>query len=151
VTLAGVEADPEVAEIPTGQFRWADLSLDLLPDQDAEAALHGLVAADGAPHWRETLLRVRARGRATLAQQDTLRRAAAEIEPDFCFFELDKRALGTECEEADIDEIASGGAMRIAAEALRGDAFDDTLAAEDRRVAAAALNRLYGYLQECEA
>jgi DNA repair exonuclease SbcCD nuclease subunit len=150
VTLAGAEADPEVVDIATGQFRWADLTLDLLPDQDAEAALRDLVAADDAPHWRGTLLRIRARGRATLAQQDALRRTAAEVEPDFCFFELDNGALGTEYEEADLDEIASGGALRIAAEALRDEAFNEALAAEDRRVAAAALNRLYGYLKEAE-
>ena len=60
-------------------------------------------------------------------------------------------ALAIEHEEADLDEIATGGAMRIAAESLRDDAFDERLAAGERRVAAAALNRLYGYLQEVEA
>lgn len=151
VGISGAAAKPEIAEVPTGQFRWADIDLQLLPGQDAEAALHAILESDDGPAWRDTLLRVRARGRATLAQQEALRRAAAEVEPDFCFFHLDRGALAIEYEEADIDEIAPGGAMRIAAEALRDDAFDEHVSAEDRRVAAAALNRLYGYVQEAEA
>ena len=151
VAVAAPGAEPEVAEIATGQFRWAEPELTLLPGQDAEGALHALLDADDGPAWRNTLLRIRVRGRAGLAAQDALRRAAEEIAPDFCHFRLDTAALATEYDEADLDEIAPGGAMRIAAEALRDDAGDERLAAEERRAAAAALNRLYGYLQEVEA
>ena len=48
----------------------------------------------------------------------------------------------------DLDDIAQGGALRMAAEALYGDAEDGALSAEDRAVAAAALRRLYSYLKE---
>src|SRR5690606_16027465 len=122
VTLAGPGAEPEVSEVATGQFRWAEPELGLLPGQDAAEALHAALAADGVA-WRDTLLRVRARGRATLAQHDALRRAAAEAGPEFCHFVLDAATLAIEHEEADLDEIATGGAMRIAAESLRDDAF----------------------------
>lgn len=151
VALHAPGAAAEVAEIATGQFRWAEPELSILPGHDVEAALHDLLDPGDGPAWRDTLLRVRARGRATLSQQDALRRAADEAAPEFCHFALDTAALATEHEEADLAAIATGGAMRIAADALHDDAFDERLSADERRVAAAALNRLYGYLQEAEA
>ena len=149
VTVAGPEAVPEAAEIATGRFRWADRPLSLLPSQDAAEALEGAIAMDGADR-RDVLLRIRAEGRATLAQQDALRRAAAEVEPEFGHFQLVTDGLATEFEAANLDEIGTG-ALREAADALAARARDDALAGADRTTAAAALNRLYGYMKEAEA
>ena len=46
------------------------------------------------------------------------------------------------------DGGAPGGALRMAAEVLYGDAEDAAMSAEDRAIAAAALRRLYGYMTE---
>ena len=95
---------------------------------------------------RDTLLRVRASGWARLAQRMELARAAVEAAPEFGYFEFNDADLGTECATDDLDEIARGGALRMAAEALYGEAEDAAIGAEDRAVSAAALRRLYSYV-----
>lgn len=145
VTLAGPGAVPEVTEIETGAFLWQDITLPLMPRQDAAAALLDLLPAEGR---RDRLVRVRATGRASLPEQVTLRRAADGIGPEFAHFELRTEALQTQYEVTDLDEIDRGGALRLAADALMTEADGETLAREEREVAADALARLYAYVRE---
>ena len=72
--------------------------------------------------------------------------AVEEAAPEFGYFEFSDADLATECAPGDLDDIARGGALRMAAEALYRDAEDNAMSAEDRAVAEAALRRLYGYL-----
>ena len=145
LTIPGPGAVPEVAEIGTGRFDWYDIPLPLTPEQDAADALVGTLPGNGSTR-RDTLVRVRASGWARLPQRMELARAAEDAAPEFGYFELSDAELATECAPDDLDDIARGGALRMAAEALYGDAEDGAMNAEDRAIAAAALRRLYGYL-----
>lgn len=136
---------PEVARLPLGQFHWAEVALPLVPGLDAAGALAALLPADAAER-RDHLLRVRASGRAGLAEHQALRRAAAAAEPDFAHFRLDTGALEAELAAGDLDALDHGGALRNAAEALAAEARDQALPAETRRIAAGALTRLQSLL-----
>ena len=66
---------------------------------------------------------------------------------EFGYLKFSDRELKTECVAEDLDEIAGGGALRVAAETLYGDARNDGASALDRRIADAALSRLYSFVQ----
>lgn len=156
VTLDGAGAPPRVEQIRTGRLTWTDAALPLLPGQDAAEALHA--ALPPVAHRRQTLMRIRATGRASLPEHAALRHAAEDAAPEFGFFDLITDELATEFDQADLDAVLQGGALRMAADdlgrAMTGgdpdgpDAADGTTDEHSRRVASAALNRLYGYLQE---
>jgi hypothetical protein len=93
-------------------------------------------------------MQVRVSGRATLAEQASLRGVASAVAPEFCHFVLDMADLATEFETADLDAIDQGGALRLAADRLRAGAEDTSRDSASRRISAAALNRLYGYLKD---
>ncbi|MBC2834033.1 metallophosphoesterase family protein [Paragemmobacter straminiformis] len=150
VTLTAPGALPQVETIPIGQFHWSDEILPLLPGQDAAAALAALLPPDRAAR-RDHLMRIGVQGRATLSERSALAEAAAAVEADFAFFALDLSGLATEIEATDLDQIDRAGALRLAADQLRQRADDSALDGESRRTAAAALNRLYGYLREDRA
>lgn len=150
ITLTGPGEPPRIDSIETGLYHWQDIALPLLPVQDAAQALHDALP-EGRAARRDHLLRLRAEGRTTLAGRAALEEAAREVAPDFGYFELDTTALGTEHELSDLDAIDRAGALRIAAERLAAAAEDTDAAARERAVASAALNRLYGLLQEGKA
>ena len=145
VTIPGPGAVPQVAEITTGQFDWFEIPLPLTPEQDASDALAAALPQNGTAR-RGTLLRVRASGWVRLPQRMELARATEDAAPEFGYFEFSDADLATECTTDDLDEIAQGGALRMAAEALYREADDAAKSAGDRAVAAAALRRLYGYV-----
>ena len=147
LTIPGPGSVPEVAEIETGRFDWRDIPLPLTPEQDAADALAGALPGNGSTR-RDTLVRVRASGWSRLPQRMELARASEDVAPEFGYFELSDAELATECAPDDLDDIARGGALRMAAESLYGDAEDSAMGAEERAIAAAALRRLYGYLME---
>lgn len=145
ISIDGPGAAPQVEEIETGTFLWSEVPLPLLPGQDTAAALEAVLPASGR---RDVLLRILASGRARLSEQVNLRDAAERIGPDFAYFELDSRKLGTIYEEADLDEIDRNGALRVAADALQEEAETETVPTEQREIAADALSRLYAYVKE---
>ena len=147
VTIPDPGAEPEVTEIGTGRFYWHDIPLPLTPEQDSADALAAALPGDSSAR-RDTLVRVRASGWARLPQRTKLGRAVEDVAPEFGYFELDDAELATECAPEDLHDIAPGGALRMAAEVLYGDAEDAATSAEDRAIAAAALRRLYGYVTE---
>ena len=150
VTLTAPGALPLVQRLDTGRFLWSEEGLPLLPGQDAAAALAGRLPADRAAR-RDQLLRLRVTGRATLSERAALTAAADAAAPDFARLDLDLTALDTEVEAADLDQIDRAGALRLAADRLRAAAVDPARAEGPRRISAAALNRLYGYLAEDRA
>ncbi len=150
VTIAGPGAVPEVVAVETGAFTWAEEDLPLLPGQSAAAALGALMPA-GPALRRDHLMRFVASGRATLAERAALETLAASVRGDFCHFVLDATGLSLECDATDMDEIDHAGALRLAAESLGAAARDEARPEVERRVAAGALNRLYGYLREDRA
>lgn len=147
VTLDGPGIEPTIEIIDTGNFCWIDEELQLVPGQSAVEEFKALLPPNRTL-LRDYMFRVRAFGRATLAEQSALRVAAELAAPEFCHFILDVSALETEFEDADLDAIDHAGALRVAAEELSDKAQDSERSAEARKISAAALNRLYGYLQE---
>ena len=145
VTVPAPGAVPEVAEAGTGQFDWRGIVLPLTPELDAADALAAALPEGGSSR-RDTLVRVRASGWARLPQGMNLVRAAGNAAPEFGYFELSDTELTIECAPDDLDDIATGGALRMAAEDLHGNAEDASMHERDRAVAAAALRRLYGYV-----
>ena len=99
---------------------------------------------------RNVLMRVKATGWSSLAQQAELRHASVRLGPDFGFMDLNFDDLGTTYDEADIDEIDKAGALRLAANRLKDDAESETLSTDERSVSAGALSRLYAYIKEAE-
>ena len=145
VTIAGCGAIPEVTEIETGSFLWSDIALPLHEGEDTAAALKARLPTTDR---RNTLLRVKASGWASLAGHAALRAASDRHAPEFALLNLLTEGLGTLHNVDDLDAIDHAGAMRLAAERLMTEAGDDRLAEEDRTIAAAALNRLYAYATE---
>ena len=146
VTIAGPRAVPETKEIETGTFDWAELGLHLTPEQNAEQALAAVLPKAGADR-RDTLLRINASGWIRLPQRTKLETAIEHASPEFAHFEFRGSELMTECVAEDLDEIAPRGALRVAAERLFEDARNDEMSPTDRRVADAALSRLYSLVQ----
>ncbi|MER9724650.1 MULTISPECIES: metallophosphoesterase [unclassified Mesorhizobium] len=146
VTLLAPGAVPEVNTIQAGQFDWREAPLPLIPAQDAVAALKMLLPVEGKER-RDMLLKIRATGRLGLPARMALTRAAELAEPEFWHFEFDDADLATECSLEDLDGIALSGALRLAAEGLHQRSEDAVTPPTDRAIAAAALRRLYNYVQ----
>lgn len=145
VTIPGRGAEPEVAEIETGSFLWEDVGLALHEGEDAAAALEALLPGSAR---RNTLMRIKATGWASLSEHAALRGAAERHAPEFAYLACQSDDLGTVHSVNDLDEIDHAGAMRLAADQLMAEAEDMALSEEDRAIAAAALNRLYAYATE---
>lgn len=144
VAIGGPGAVPRVERITTGIFDWPEIKLALTPEQDAVQALHAALPQDRSAR-RNMLLRMRASGWLRLFARRALEVAVDEVAPEFGYFEFKDEDLKTECAADDLDAIATGGALRIAADQL----YQESQAAPDpeaRAVAAAALRRLYSYV-----
>lgn len=148
VSLPPRGSGAEARAIPTGRFNWLRPGLDLLPGEDAAARLAAILPPE--PRRRDTLMRVQAGGRLTLAERATFETALAGIAPDFGWFEADLSRLGTEVKPDDLDLIDRGGALRRAADALLAEAANPASAQADRDLAELALSRLYTLVQEVE-
>ncbi|MEO0999631.1 MAG: metallophosphoesterase [Pseudomonadota bacterium] len=145
VEIDGPGAPPRVETVETGVFDWREVALDFVPGDDPAAMV---AAALPAGARRDMLLRVVASGRLTLAGAAALTALEKAIGPEFCHFELEMTALGTEVLAADLDAVSPGGALRSAADALAARALDPDLSAEARGVAEAALRRLHSLARE---
>ena len=143
VTLPGPGAAPEVAQVETGRFDWSQTALHFTPEQDAVQAFRAVLPEAGAAR-RDVLLRLLATGWVRLPQRTALQAAVAEMSPEFGHVEFRDDGLMTECVAEDLDTIATGGALRMAADRLYEDARKDGADERERRVADAALSRLYG-------
>lgn len=145
VSLAGPRALPEVRIVETGTFFWRTAPLPLLAQDDGAALMTEQLPAGTLR--RQTLLRVIASGRASLAAIAALEAAIAQAAPEFALLELDSSALSQECEADDLDLIDRAGALREAAEVLRAESLDGQKSAVERQVAGAALARLFSLAQ----
>mgnify|MGYP001282460242 FL=1 len=145
VDIAGAGAMPVVTPIPTGSFAWRTLNLHLLAEDDPGAALNALLP--DLRDRRQTLARVVASGRTGLAARTLLTAGIERAAPDFAWLDLDESELSIECGVGDLDRINPAGALREAADALLADSEDAARSAADRAIAAAALVRLYAYVE----
>ncbi|MCA0317688.1 MAG: DNA repair exonuclease [Proteobacteria bacterium] len=145
VAIEARGATPEVTPVETGSFDWRTAPLHLLPPDDGAAMLPALLPP--GPQRRQTLLRVAATGRTTIAARTALEAAIADVAPEFALLDLVSEGLATEIESDDLDLIDRAGALRQAAEALRAESLDAARSAAEREVARAALVRLFSYAQ----
>ena len=146
VTISGPGAIPQINEVETGRFDWSEKGLHLTPEQDAARAFAAVLSEPGVGR-RDMLLRMLASGWIRLPQRMALETAIEHALPEFAHFEFSDRGLMTECAAEDLDEIAASGALRMAAEGLYEDARTDGTSDLDRRVADAALSRLYSFVR----
>lgn len=138
---------PKIEEIALGQYTWHALELNLSPGMDPIRALHGQLPPD-PDGWRDSLIDLRLVGHQHLPDRMALQTELARIAPEFCHFEWDDRNLRTEYKPDDLDMIAQGGALRIAADMLKDEADNADLARDERDVAEAALTRLYSLVKD---
>ena len=85
-----------------------------------------------------------------MADRAILNRALEELGPSFAFFSYNESELETIYEAEDLDEIDRAGALREAAEALKAEATDSAIRAEEREIAHDALNLLYSWCRDAE-
>lgn len=145
VRIEAPGAAPEVRAVETGHFDWRLLTLSLVPGLDAAAKLEA--ALPEGPR-RDCLLRVEVAGRTSLAEASALAAAADRLAPEFCHFDMRTDGLSLEIEAADLDAIATSGALRQAGDALAAEAADPALGQRDRAIAEAALRRLHALVAE---
>jgi DNA repair exonuclease SbcCD nuclease subunit len=149
VEIDAAGGTPKVEAIETGLLDWRNVTLDLVPGDDPLAMLEAALP-EGAR--RDLLVRLVATGRVPLRDTSVL----AGLERDdgtgaeFCHFEVNMAALGTEIEAADLDRISPGGALREAANALAAEAADAHLPEDRQRLADAALRRLNAVIAEVQ-
>ena len=146
VTLPGPRAVPKVAQVETGRFDWSEVALHLTPEQEVVQAFRAALPEGGVVR-RDVLLQLRASGWVRLPERTALEAAIAETSPEFGHFVFRNHELMTECVAEDLDAIATGGALRIAAERLYEDARKEGAGDRERRVADAALSRLFAFVQ----
>jgi hypothetical protein len=149
VSLAGATAPPDITHLETGSFNWPTVALDLLPDDDPAAALAALLP-DGHAR-RQSLTRIAASGRTSLAARATLLNAVDSVRPEFAFLDLDDGELMIDFDAADLDRIDRAGALREAADALLAEARDDRKSHDEQEVASNALKRLYAYCHRMDS
>ncbi len=147
VSIDEIGAVPKVEKIETGQFDWSDITLSLTPEQDPLDVLGELLPSAG-PSRRNRLIHLHASGWIRLPERRELVLAVETVAPEFCHLEFEEAGLGTEHTAGDLDEISTGGALRMAAEALHTSAEDAALSTEERAIAGRALNRLYSYVKD---
>ena len=147
VTIPGRGADPKVSEVETGRFDWSEVTVHLTPEQDAVSMLKEALPPEGAER-RNSLLRILAEGWVRLPQRMALGSAVEHAAPEFGHLEFIDAELTTECAAEDLDDIATSGALRMAADALFEETRREGSPAEEQRVAEAALNRLYSFVRE---
>jgi DNA repair exonuclease SbcCD nuclease subunit len=148
VEIAGAGAMPQATPFTTAAFTWRTIDLHLLAGDDPATALAALLPE--LRDRRQTLAKVVASGRASLAGRTALAVEIANAAPDFAWLALEDADLATECDVGDLDRIGQG-ALRQAADALLTESDDESRSGADRSVAAAALARLYGYAQAVSA
>lgn len=147
VTLGGPGAVPVVEVVETGEFDWAMTELELTPSMDPLDALHRVLPPSGRDK-RDIVMSLRITGRIRLPDRSRLRAAIESERPLYWHLEVDDHALASEVSPDDLDSIAESGALRLAADALLQDIEDAARAEEERKVARAALDRLYAMVRE---
>ena len=143
VALEAPGAPPVVTPVPSAQFAWQMLDLDLLADDDAASLLSARLAS--GPLRRQTLLRVTLTGRCSLAGRTALAAALEAVKPEFALLDIDDDNLVTECAQDDLDAIDRSGALRQAAETLMAESTDEARDPATREIARQALLRLFSY------
>lgn len=145
VEIAATGDVPLVTTVPIGQFNWKLLALNFFAGTDP---VQQLIEALPASDRDKTLVRFEASGRLGLLEQSQLRDKCNKIADDFHFFEVALDQLGIEQAVDDLDLIATGGALRAAADSLFEATDLQGRTAEDVQIAQIALTHLFHIAQQ---
>jgi len=139
VELPAPGAPAEVRPCAVGRFCWEQETLQIHGIDDVEVALARMRALHDEP--ARLLIDLGLEGTLSLAGRERLGRALDELRAAVCFLRVDDERLYLSPSAEDLEAIAHGGFVRVAAESLKALADDPDEPA--REIAARALLRLY--------
>jgi DNA repair exonuclease SbcCD nuclease subunit len=140
VEIEAAGAPPVTTTLPVGAFVWRSEEAILEDESSIDALLHRLRAAASESPLAELCLRLRVGGSLSLQDRAVFEdRVVAWLESALALLRLDDAGLLDAPAPGDLDAIAGGGAVRLAAERLHAHALDGP----DRDLACAALRLLY--------
>ena len=148
VDIANPGDVPVVTALATGQFDWRALTLDFFARTDP---VQQLIDALPTTDRDKTLVSFEATGRLGLLEQSQLRKACDRIEDDFHFFDTQLEKLSIEQAVDDLDLIASGGALRAAADSLFAATNLEGRTPQEVQIAQIALTHLFHIAQAEDA
>jgi DNA repair exonuclease SbcCD nuclease subunit len=139
VDISATGAPPAVTSLRTGRFDWRreEMRIDGEDDVGVMSARLGALRSDPAC----LLLDLRLEGTLSLAGREHLARALDDLGAALRFLRVDERGLYLRPSAEDLETIAHGGFVRVAAETLHAMTEDPDEPA--REIAARALLRLY--------
>ncbi|MET1416822.1 DNA repair exonuclease [Roseibium sp. HPY-6] len=148
VLLVEVDAPgeaPRVEQVPIGQYQWHRIETDFFAGSDPVEVLE-----ETLPKFDRELVLVRfvGTGRLGLSELAALREACDKVADDFHFFEANLRNVGIEQNAHDLNLIAEGGALRVAAENIFAETSIEGRTENDARIARLALSHLFHLAQE---
>ena len=147
VELPAPGALPEVRPLAVGRFDWRQETVQIHGLDDVEVATARLRALRAEP--ARLLLDLTLEGTLSLAGRTHLARALDELRAALCWLRVDDERLFLEPTALDLEAIAPGGFLRVAA--LRLQALADDPGEPAREIAARALLRLYAEHQKLQA
>ena len=147
VEIAAPGALPEVTPLAVGRFEWRQESVQIHGLDDVEV-VSARLRAPGTELARR-LLDLTLEGTLSLAGRTHLAPALDELRAALCWLRVDDERLYLEPSAADLEAIAPGGFVRVAA--LRLQALADDPEEPARAIAARALLRLYAEHQKLQA
>jgi hypothetical protein len=139
VEVSGSGAPPAVEALPSGRFAWRQERVQIHAAAEIDALEPRLRALHPDPS--ALLLDLRLEGTLSLAGRERLARTLDELAAALRFLRIDDSRLYQNPSPQDLEAIAPGGFVRVAAERLQAMARDGEAPA--REVAARALLRLY--------
>ena len=139
VGLPAPGAPPEITPLAVGRFGWRRQTVQIQGLADLDVVIARLRTVHAEP--TRLLLDLSLEGTLSLAGRERLAHALDELRATLCWLRFDDGRLYLEPSFEDLEAIAPGGFVRVAAERLRAMADDPDEPA--REIAARALLRLY--------
>jgi DNA repair exonuclease SbcCD nuclease subunit len=146
--LVEIEASgetPVVEQIPIGQYSWRRIETQFFPGNDPVSVFEEALPKTDREN---TLLRFSGIGRLGLSERTDLQAACDKVRDDFHFFSADLKKVAIEQNIDDLNLIAEGGALRVAAESILAETTLEGRTEEDAHIAQIALSHLFHLAQE---
>lgn len=142
VTINLIDNKSSYKALPTGKLNWQKFSFLITPEKNVDDIINE-ISIKLQNDKDNTLVQILLEGRIYIHSRSELLKKLDNIKGSFCYFEVNHKDLITEFEATNIDQIASSGALRVAAEALYNSIKDNNDSKENRDIAGSAFNRLY--------
>ena len=128
--------------IETGKLNWQRFSFSITPEKNIDDIINE-ISTKLQNDKDNTLVQILLEGRIYIHNRSELLKKLDSVKGSFCYFDVNHKDLITEFEASNIDQIASSGALRVAAESLYNYIEDINDSKENRDIAASAFNRLF--------